>query len=352
MRKEKNGFFYVYYTDKETGKRSKMTTATKLKPEALKFLSNFKENLKQRNHDSELRKHKIFNLSDLKTAILNEVQENTSPSNLRVYNVLFKGIIEFYGDVPIKKITFEEIERYKSARLQSVSKATVNKDLSTLKSIFNFALNRGWVKSNPVSKVKKIIIEEKKHLSFEPGQVKKILDNINNVNLKNIVLFALYTGCRLNEIINLQWCDINFNDKTISIQNKKNFKTKTGKNRIIPISDNLQTLINTLFTRNNDNKVLSMINPNDYIFQNPNRYKLTKNYISNLFKTVLRRLDFEEKYHFHCLRHTYITSMIKAGVSINYVKELAGHSNIQTTMLYVHLVTNDLRDAVNKVNII
>ncbi|MBK8552806.1 MAG: tyrosine-type recombinase/integrase [Ignavibacteria bacterium] len=48
----------------------------------------------------------------------------------------------------------------------------------------------------------------------------------------------------------------------------------------------------------------------------------------------------------------FITSLIKSGVNKNFVKEIAGHSEIQTTMNYIHIVTNDLREAVNKIKIV
>jgi len=64
---------------------------------------------------------------------------------------------------------------------------------------------------------------------------------------------------------------------------------------------------------------------------------------------VLRKLNFPEKFHYHSLRHSFITNLIKSGVNINYVKEIAGHSEIKTSLGYIHIVTEDLREAVNKI---
>jgi site-specific recombinase XerD len=69
------------------------------------------------------------------------------------------------------------------------------------------------------------------------------------------------------------------------------------------------------------------------------------------FKKYLRILGIHEKYHFHCLRHTFITNLIKKGVNINFVKEIAGHTDIETTMNYIHIVTEDLRKAVNLITL-
>lgn len=80
-------------------------------------------------------------------------------------------------------------------------------------------------------------------------------------------------------------------------------------------------------------------------------YKYDKSYISKKFKNLLRQLDFPERFHFHCLRHTFITQLVKKGVNIYDIKQLAGHSCIETTELYMHTVTEDLRIAVNLINV-
>ena len=169
--------------------------------------------------------------------------------------------------------------------------------------------------------------------------------------MKNLIIFALLTGCRLNEICNVQWKDINFQESILNISNKDNFKTKSGKQRKIPISDELLKLLYEMIEQKPNENVLSLYNPDNYIFSIRYGARLNIEYVSKAFKKILRRCNFPERYHFHCLRHTFITNLIKSGVNINYVKEIAGHSGIQTTMNYIHIVTNDLRDAVNKISI-
>jgi len=148
-----------------------------------------------------------------------------------------------------------------------------------------------------------------------------------------------------------QWKDINFEDRTINIFNKEDFRTKTGKQRQIPVSDELFQLLSELLNHNTEKNILTLFNPDKYIFSLRYGTKMRIDYVSKEFKKVLRKIKLSEKFHFHCLRHTFITNLIKSGVNINYVKEIAGHSEIQTTMNYIHIVTNDLREAVNKINI-
>lgn len=348
LSKHKNGIYYVHFVNELTGKRNSITTKERLKPKAINFLSNFQNNLKSKSKE----KSKVHYLNELQTEVMKYVSNNMEHSTGKLYKAVFDNMLRIFNDKPIKLINSRDIELYKTVRAEEVTKATVNKDINTMKAIFNIAIRFEWLNLNPVKNIKKLSIPQKEYLAFSSIQIKTFLGSIENVSIKNFITFALLTGCRLNEIINLQWKDVNFSDRILTIRNKPNFKTKTGKIRQIPISDSLYNLLSGIINANtgiNEN-ILIYVNPDRYIFVNPQDYKYSKNYVSKYFKDILRKLNFEEKYHFHCLRHTFITSLIKSGVNINYVKEIAGHSEIQTTMNYIHIATEDLREAVNKIN--
>lgn len=344
--KHKNGVWYYHFVDEVTERRNAKSTGKRLKSEALKELvkPDFMQTIEHKSKD----KVKIICLNDLEKAVMQYVSNNMEKTTANLYRSTFENLIRVFHDKPIKLITTSDIEYFKTIRVGEVSKATVNKDLSTIKAIFNIAIRFDWLNNNPVKNIKKLSIPEKEYLAFTDSQIKTILENIPNESIKNFVKFAIYTGCRLNEIINLQWKDINISERVVYIRNKANFKTKTGKIREIPISEGLESLLMGMVADSKE-KVLNFLNPDNYIFTNPKGFKYCKNYITKYFKKILRNLNYEEKYHFHCIRHYVITTMIKSGVNINFVKEIAGHSEISTTMNYIHIATDDLRDAVNKI---
>ncbi len=346
LSKRQNGFYYLFITDEITGKRKMISCKTKYKPEALKFLSEFKNNSKQLLKEKS---NVIYYIADLKREVLKYTSDNLQYSTSKIYNRVLNDMIRIIKDKPVKLITNRDIENYKSVRVTEVKKTTVNIDLKTMKAILNLALKWNWINENPMKYVKLLLIEQKEKLSFNEIELKVLLNSIRDQYLKNIVLFGLYTGCRLNEIINVQWKDINLNEKVLTIRNKENFKTKTGKIRHIPISENLYSLLFEMLNISDNNNVIPLFDPESYLFSK-NKYKFKKDFISKKFKESLRAVNFPEKFHFHCLRHTFITNLIKSGVNINYVKEIAGHSEIQTTMNYIHIVTEDLREAVNRIS--
>lgn len=339
--KRSNGIYYLYYEDQQTGKRKAVSTKSKLKSEAIKFVTSF-DTQKQPSPNTRL----IY-LNQLQQEALNYALNNLSKGSYVIYKATFMHLLNTIGNKPLKSITGRDIELYKETRIKTVKKTTCNIEIRTLKAIFNLALKWNWINSNPMKDVKEFKTPEREHLSFSNDELTMILDNIKEGYLLNIVKFALYSGCRINEILNIQVKDLNFTEGIITIGNKEDFTTKSRKIRYIPISDKMSELLKDIL-KQKDN-IFTLHEPETYLFNN-NKIRFNKNHISKLFKKKLRLCGLPEKYHFHCLRHTFITNMVKAGLNINYIKQIAGHSDIKTTEKYVHICNNDLKSALNNIN--
>ena len=335
--KARNGYFYLYYNT--NGKRKKVSTLTKNKSQALKFLRDFTQDIKPSTPIP-----KSYSLLELRTPILNYVQSNYAKDTLAQYINTFKNLLRILGDIKIEHFGIMEMEHYKNIRSKEVKKTTCNIDIKNTKAIINLAIKLELIKENKISKVKKFHIGERKILAMSETEVKKLLQAIdNNPMLLNLVKVGLYSGCRISEILNIQRDDINFNSRILTISNKESFNTKTKLNRTIPLSEEFSQLLKSILATKTSAD-------NCYLFIDKRKNKYTRGAIAKLFKPYIHKAGLNDKFHFHCLRHTFITLLIKKGVSINYVKELAGHTDIKTTMNYIHIVTDDLRDAVSKIN--
>jgi len=331
---KKGKIWYVYYKNPLTGKWKCKTTKARHKSDALIFLTEFKERIKP--------KPRQITLSILKEEVLKHVSFHVRKSTVEKYALAFKHMEELWGNILIKFITSDHIEKYKVHRLnRGLSKATVNIDYRSMRAIFNLAVLWGYIEKNPCKGVKQYHLDEKERLAFTEEEIKLILDTLDNQKVKNLTVIALNTGCRVEELLNLQWSDINFKSKVITIRNKENFATKSGKIRYIPISENLLELLISI-RPNNPDACLDY-----YVVGKYNKVKITRNYVAKVFKLHLRKLGFPERYHFHCLRHTFITQLARKGVNIYDIKKLAGHSSILTTESYFHTITDDLRKAVD-----
>lgn len=259
---------------------------------------------------------------------------NLSKSTCEIYRRVFKNFSKIVGNKILNEITNDDIEYYKSIRSNEVKRTTVNIEIRTLKSIFRFALRNNFLITNPASETKQFIISEKQKRIFSKDDLEKLFGVMNNL-FRNIFLVLIYTGCRLNEVLNLEFKNIDFSERTLEIVNKANFKTKTGKIRTIPINEELLNVFKTL--------IQNQIDFQRYVFPNPIGNPLNKSYVSRKFKGYLRLAGLNENLHLHCLRHTFITELIRNNVEISKVMKIAGHTSIQTTLGYTHLFVEDFR---------
>ncbi len=216
---------------------------------------------------------------------------------------------------------------------------TVNRKLSTLKSLYRFLLREGIVDNNPANKVitpkisKKqptFINEEKLNFFLETFDFPKDFSGIRD---RLIIELFYYTGIRLSELKNLKEIAIDIFAKTIKVFGKR------GKERIIPISENLLDLLSQYLNQkkniaNADNRFLFVTEVGEPVYD-----KL-------IYRVVTKYLAYvttAQKKSPHILRHTFATHMLNNGADINIIKEILGHSNLAATQVYTQNSFDKLR---------
>lgn len=353
LSKEYKGTYYVYYFDHQKNTRTKKTTKTRNQREAEKFLSQFRKSIFLGTKDE-----KINFMNELIEKIFFYYKHSHSTKTLEIYKTAINKFIAVNGNIPLNQITFRSIEQFKIRIAEVCSKTTANIYIRTLKSALYFAKNYGFIYENPFVGIKQFSLPEKEILSFEPEMMKLLIEIIKEPYLRRIVLYAVTSGARLGEILNLQWRDIREPKNIIHIGNKEDFLTKTRRERNIPLSRFRHIIYEDPYKDCEWSKYsqgkLNFAGSNilkfnskeqlEYVFGKYDGSKFANNYISKLFKKYLREAGFEEKYHFHCLRHTAITNMATAGIPAFIIQVIVGHNDIKTTQGYVHPSLNDMNN--------
>lgn len=148
-----------------------------------------------------------------------------------------------------------------------------------------------------------------------------------------IVLTLIYSaGLRGQEVINLKISDIDFERKTIHIR-----QSKYKKDRIVPLSDVMAIGLK---------KYLEVEKPYIWLFNGKEpdgRYSVKG--LSWVMRESLKKTDIAKKVNLHSLRHSYATHLLEQGVNIVTLKELLGHADITTTMIYLHVAQCDVQKA-------
>jgi len=240
---------------------------------------------------------------------------------------------ELYGDKLLSEIHPKDIDDFKEVRLKDVKPATVNRELSTLRQIFNLA--KRWKKyygENPVS-ISGLLPEENVKERILALEEERRLLSFSNPYLKPILITALQTGMRKSEILTLKWSNVDFDNGIITIDQTN---TKSKKTRRVPINSTLKTLLIEQKLK---------CGGSDYLFLSPSGspYKYHDS-IKGAFQRTCNKAGITG-FRFHDLRHTAATRMIEAGASIVAVSKILGHSDLKMTMRYSH-PDNSLKEAV------
>jgi len=140
-----------------------------------------------------------------------------------------------------------------------------------------------------------------------------------------IVLTLIYSaGLRGQEVVNLKLSDIDFERKTIHIR-----QSKYKKDRIVPLSDLMAKGLK---------KYISAEHPHVWLFNGKEpdgRYSVRG--LSWVMRETLRKTSVKKDVNLHSLRHSYATHLLEEGLNIVTLKELLGHAEITTTMIYLHV---------------
>jgi site-specific recombinase XerD len=157
-----------------------------------------------------------------------------------------------------------------------------------------------------------------------------------------LVKFTYYTGFRLSEVLNLKWKDVDFSLNEISTVGKG------GKLRTMILLDQIKTDLLT-WKASVDSK------PNRYVFESPKSrqcksIKMTDN-VSDVFKKNVRRAHLDDYIHFHSLRHSCATNLLKMGFHSHSVQKMLGHESFTTTERYLHIVPADIREEAKRIGV-
>ena len=146
--------------------------------------------------------------------------------------------------------------------------------------------------------------------------------------LRAIVALGAYAGLHNGEMINLQWRDIDFDNKVIRIRSDKDYTPKGKRPRTVPLSGKLESILKTTDSVSGV-WVLARTMREGAPF---NFHRLQE--LSWAYKKFLRKVNQDGR--LHDLRHTFGTYGVASGIPIRDIQAWLGHSDIQSTLIYAH----------------
>jgi integrase len=237
-------------------------------------------------------------------------------------------------------VTAEHFDQYKAEWLKQVKPVSVNIELRALRAAFSTAKRWRLIESDPFSEVELASVPERTPLFLTIKDAKRLLACIHEDWLREAVLFALLTGMRRSEVLNLKWENVDFSRRLIHIESNPSFKTKQGRRRTIPLNATALRLVRSRQGKSSCEYVFSL-----------NDRPIYGNWVQHLFKRYVRRAGLSEGIHFHSLRHTFASWLVQSGASLYEIQKLLGHSGPQVTQIYAHLSPSELHETVDKITV-
>lgn len=322
LSKRSNGIYYVFY-NQLNGKRTCISTGTKLKVDALKFLSNFEKKLELKRANPII----DITLKKFQLEFLKHSESIHSYNHTKGIKFSFNMLIEYFGNISLSSLSKIKLQKYIDYRLKKVSVYPVNRDIINLSSAFNWAVSQNYLETNLMQGIKKIKAPEKLPTYFSKEDFNKFLFVIDNEDFKDLVILAINTGMRQMELLTLTRSQIDLSRQLIILDNR-NHITKSKKIRSIPLN---QSAIEVLQKRIHLEQL----------------FPFGQQQTVKLFRKYRKKAKINPELTFHSLRHSFATWLIQGGVSIYHVSKLLGHSDLRVTEIYTHVQFSDLSNAVN-----
>ena len=222
-----------------------------------------------------------------------------------------------------------------------ISKRSINRKLSSLRSFFLFLLKIGDVKVSPLESIQSLKFYAEKQIPFSEAEMKELCSLKERPQkgsfLKELLIETLYqTGIRKAELTGLLHHNVDFSKKELKVIGKGN------KSRIIPISDQLLgSFERYLLVRK------PLVENEMYFFVSDKGKKINDKFVYSAVNSYLSQVTTKTKRSPHILRHSFATHVLENGAEISKVKKLMGHSSLASTQVYTTANIEQLKKVFN-----
>ena len=267
---------------------------------------------------------------------------------------------------PMEEITPWLVEKWRAGeRKRGKAPSTINRDLTALKAALSKAVDWEIIKTHPLHKVKPIKLDKqgkvrylsqdevenlRAALACRDDRVKQARERGNAWrqergypampsiaqhtyadHLTPMVLLSLNTGLRRGEVFNLTWDHVNFQTRIVTVDGKG---TKTRQTRHIPLNDEACIVLKAWRAQSTSE---------GFVFPGKNGHRLDN--VRKAWAGVLQEAGITG-FRWHDLRHDFASKLVMAGVPLNTVRDLLGHSTMTMTLRYAHLAPDHKAEAV------
>ena len=286
------------------------------------------EQLNQGRYDPQL-----MTVSEFLREFLSGVEAERSHRTFQGYRQTCDAFSKDYGALLLANVTPGDVQQFLLS-LSGKASATKARQLRELSAAFNSALKWGYIERNPCKAVHVPRTPQNPPRILDKTEARRLLEAAEDTPFYGVIAVALYAGLRREEIVWLEWDDVDLEKGQIYVRNKAGHPLKDYEARTVPMPPGLVVILSTLERQGN------------WVFVSSKGARRSADQLSRRLKPIFRKAGIEGG--LHRLRHTYASHLVMAGVDLVSVQKLLGHSNITTTMIYAHVAQDHLKEQVKK----
>ena len=273
---------------------------------------------------------------------------NYTPSTIRNYENLFDIVQRWACDTSYSVLCMsqDDVLRFIRDKMRAGSKAaTVNQYVSMISSFWRWAIRFHFdeYNFNPCDGIGRLKAEKDLPRCISADMMRTILadmpeSSFKQLRSKAVILLAYHCGLRRSELQNAQLCDVDFAQCTIRVTGKGR------KVRVVPLSTELVRILRLYLNAASQANLTT-----SSLFCTTSKNPLSYDEVAFIVRQALRRWVPESLCHCHILRHSFATSCMNAGVSIENIATLMGHESVNTTMRYLTISAQRIREQMKNV---
>lgn len=288
-------------------------------------------------HKNEIIPYEYGIPATIETYLMVKRVEGKSDKTRYLYGIVLR---DFFETVQKKneEITANDIRGYlyQYQRMHGISNRTLDCKRTIICTYFKWLAAENIIQRDPSTNISPIKYEKKHKKAMSQLELEKMRLACKTKREKAIIEMLYSTGCRVSELENLNISDVNFQTKEVYLFGKGN------KHRTSYMNAKAQIALNEYLNERKDNNVALFVN-----LRSPHN-RLKKASIEMIIRNILQRTDLSINVTPHIFRHTMCTQSLEHGMSVVEVSRLLGHCKLETTMEYISIDDNSIKNNFNR----
>jgi site-specific recombinase XerD len=255
---------------------------------------------------------------------------NHKPSTLQGSFTSVRLFLDFYGKSGKRELA--EMERadleafIEHVQDRGLRISTVRTRLACIIAFLHFLMEQDLIPLSLLKRRIKLKLPEVLPRAMHPADVKKLLSVIDDIRDRTLILLLLRTGMRIGEALGLRLNDLDMQDRKVHLfQGEKN-----SMGRVVYLSDDVLLALKLWLRRRDPNK--------EFVFYGHGNKPICYSTGRSRFVKYIQKAGLEQKgYTVHCLRHTFASELLNAGMRLECLQQLLGHQDIEVTRRYARL---------------